>query len=697
MTGKFWNARIFNTRVRSQNVTNGEKWLGYLLGPVGALLLNAVLGTYLNVYYTDVLNLTSVWGGLFLTLFPIISKVIDAITNVIMGYIIDRTKTKQGKARPWIFLSAPFLLITGILLFVVPSGSQTLQVIWVMLSYNLFYSFAFTIYNMSHTLMVPLSTRNVTQRGGLSVFNQVTSIMVSGIIVALVFPMAIMPALGTDKSLWIIVMCVLSGIALPLTLLEYYYTKERVTEEQAVLGEKKIPFATQLKAVFSDKFLIVLFIYFLISTVGTVLKNMALVYYCNYVLGTYNDGITQMMVSVIGGIPMGIGIFLVWPLAKKLGKRNVTMYGFILYALGSAICWIAPTNLYVVLVGQFIKNMGGLPCAYVFSALFADSLDHLEWKTGIRCDGVANSVNSIITVAMAGVCTGVFNALLSGSGYLAPETVSSQPAVMDGIQKVLENTDGTFSLIFNQPTSVNNVITFCFVGLEVFTGIALVGLLALLSVEKTIGKKQAIIRERQRAEVEARGEVWVEPEIRAAEEQKQLDIKAEEIYRKELKEKCDKKGLDYDAELAKHIDMVAEKTKKAEEKRIAGEKKAAEKAKKAEEKRSARLAKLTPEQLTKKEERARIRAEKDEAKWQIEKEKGEAYYQKLQEELAKMQKEERDDEHTDEHTDESVDEPMDKPADEPMDEQNAIESVAADVENTAVVESIDGNDCGDNE
>ena len=110
---------------------------------------------------------------MFLVVFPILSKIIDAITNVVMGYIIDRTHTKEGKARPWLLLSAPLLTITGILLLTVPSGSETVQVIWVMVSYNLFYSFAYTIFNMSHNLMVPLSTRNITERGSLSVFNSV--------------------------------------------------------------------------------------------------------------------------------------------------------------------------------------------------------------------------------------------------------------------------------------------------------------------------------------------------------------------------------------------------------------------------------------------------------------------------------------------------------------------------------------------
>lgn len=474
---------LLNSRVKSDEVKKSEKWLGYLLGPSGALLLNAVLATYLNVYYTDVLKLTTIWGGAFLTVFPIISKIIDAITNVIMGYIIDHTKTSQGKARPWILLSAPLLLISGILLFVVPQGNETVQVIWVMLSYNLFYSFAYTIYNMSHNLMVPLSTRNTEQRGSLSVFNQISTIMMSGIIVALIFPMLIMPQLGVDKSKWIITMSVLSCLALPLTLMEYYFTKERVTMEDInKKEEEKIPYKNLLKAIFTDKYMVLILLYFLIYTVGTQFKNLGLVYFCNYVLGTYNDGKTQTMISVIGGIPMGIGIFAVWPLAKKFGKRNLTMAGFVLYAIGSGICWLCPTNMVVVLVGQFIKNIGGLPCAYVFMALFADVLDHLEWKNNFRCDGIAMSIYNIIAVTSVGIVTGLFNMLLSKSGYVAPSFINGETVAVA------------------QSVATKNAITFSFVGLETITAIILIVILAFINVEKHIDKEQEEIKARKEEE-----------------------------------------------------------------------------------------------------------------------------------------------------------------------------------------------------
>ena len=275
---------------------------------------------------------------------------------------------------------------------------------------------------------------------------------------------------------------ILSILALPLTLLEYYYTKERVTEESAVDEEvSTVTFKEQMRAVFTDRYMFCLLFYFLVYTVGSTMKNISLVYYCNYVLGSYNDGITQTMVSVIGGIPMGIGIFAVWPLAKKFGKRNLTMAGFVLYGIGSAICCLAPTNMVIVLVGQFVKNIGGLPCAYVFMALMADTYDHLEWKNGFRVDGAAMSIYSIITVTMTGVCTGVFNLLLSTSGYVAPSLV-------DGVTVAATQTD-----------SVKNMLIFCFVGLEIITAIIVIVLLSFVNVEKGLQEKQDEIAARREA------------------------------------------------------------------------------------------------------------------------------------------------------------------------------------------------------
>ncbi|GEM_PF-34708 len=642
---KRMGSKLFQSRVHSNHVTGKEKWLGYLLGPRGALVLNAVLGTYLNVYYTDVLNLLSVGGGLFLMLFPIISKCIDALTNLRMGWLIDRTKSKNGKARPWIFLSALLVPLSGLLLFLSPANERA-KIIWVVISYNLYYSFSYTIYNRAHTRMVPLSTRNTIERGGLSVFTQISNVRATGIIVALIFPMAIRPWAGAEPSRWLLIRGIVSALALPLTLLEYYFTKERITEERSNVSEsvKKIPFRAQRRAVFTDRYRIFLLLYSFIYFVASQLKNQALVYYCNYVLGTYQDGTTQRRISILGGIPMGIGIFAIWPLARKFGKKNVTVAGFLLYSLGSLICWVFPYNRAIVLIGQFIKNIGGLPCAYIFMALFADILDHEEWKNGFRVDGFATSVYSVITTASFGVAQGIFNLATSKAGYVAPvkfqntteavrkgyRTLGSYQGV--GIQKYTFAAEtGSGSLIFNQPDAVKNVFTFFFVGVEAITGLLCALCIALLTVEKRIEKKQEQIKQFNKAACLSKGEEYVDPEVRAKLENEKFEEEVEENLRRTIKAKCEKIGKEFSVEWEKHVAKKAAKKEKEGKKKKAIEDKTRMKERKKKKKEEERLNKRTDGKKTAYLLKKKAKARKEEKDWMKEQEQAKRHRQNREE------------------------------------------------------------------
>lgn len=474
--------RIFKSKVVSDDIKWKEKYLGYLVGPAGPLLLNGILATYLNVFYTDVLKLTNVWNGAFLAMFPIVSRILDAFINLYIGKIIDRTQTKEGKARPWLLFSAPLITVSGILLCIIPSSNQTVQIVWIIITFNLFYGLAFNFYNMSHSLMVPLSTRNIEQRGSLSVLNNISNTMVTGIIGALIFPAIVLPVLGANSKLWLATVSTLSVIAFPLICLEYFFTKERITlENKNAQTEPKVNAKQQLKAIVTDNYCLIIFAYFIIMQIASQLKNISLVYYCNHVLGTYNDGYTQSLISIIGGLPMGIGLFAVWPIAKKFGKKNTTVVGFIIYSIGSLICWVSSKSLPLVLVGQLIKNIGGLPFAYVFMALFADVLDHLEWKNRFRCDGMAMSIYNIIFTISAGLATGIFNIGLSSSGYVAPY-----------FDEVTNNT-----IAVAQNITTQNTISFFFVGLEAITGIACALVLINLNVEKNIADEQLEILKRK--------------------------------------------------------------------------------------------------------------------------------------------------------------------------------------------------------
>lgn len=487
----FVNGRAFNTRITSEEVRLPEKLMGYLFGPIGPALVNAVLASYLNVYYTDVLGFTALWGGLFLLVFPIISKVFNAVVNVWVGKLIERTRTQQGKARPYLLLSAPLLLVSTVMCFAVPRMGMMAEVVWVIVSYNLYYLGANALYNMSHNLMVPLSTRDSEARGSLSVMNNIAMTMASGMIIALLFPTFIMPMLGVDREAWTVLGWVLAGVGLPLTLVEYYFTRERVTEEgeavttgrhDAANAAEPLPFGQQIRMLVRDRYWIVLMLYLLLYTLALNFKNLSSVYYCNYVLGSYNDGITLTLVNVLGGIPMGLGIFAVWPIAKRAGLRNTTLWGFVIVAIGSGLCALFPTNLPIVLAGQFIKNCGCLPASYVFMALFADVLDHVEWRFGFRCDGLSSAIYSIIQTVCVGVANGVFNLALGLTGYKAP-------AIVNGV-----------TAAFAQNAATQGVFVFFFLVLDVVASVFIVVLLSRLDVEKNIKREQAEIAARKKGE-----------------------------------------------------------------------------------------------------------------------------------------------------------------------------------------------------
>lgn len=479
----FFDKKIWDSKINTEDTTTKEKVFGYLIGPVGALLLNTILGGYINLYYTDVLKLTAIGGGAFLAIFPLISKVLDAVTNVFMGYIIDHTRTKQGKARPYLLLAAILLPVSGILMYVIPTVNQTVQLLWVVLSYNFFYAVSVTIYNMSHNMMIPLSTRNSDQRATLSTFASIANIVFAGTLAAVLVPMLVLPAIGVNRQGWIGMACIVSVFVLPLSLLEYYYTKERITEEKKGEQEEKnqVSYKQQFLSCLKDPYMMMVLGIWFIFQIATILRNTSLLYYCNYILGSYNDGITPTLLQVLGGVPMGLGMFIIVPLTKKIQKRTLFLVGNTMLIAGNLICLSSPSNMAVVIIGQIVKNIGTIPSSYIFMALFADCLDNFEWKHRFRCDGFAMSVYSIILTVATGICTSIFNLILARTGYVAPELV-------DGV-----------TVAAQQSQMTKSGILWSYYGVEIIGTAIIIILLWFLKVEKGLKEKQEELKQRGQA------------------------------------------------------------------------------------------------------------------------------------------------------------------------------------------------------
>ncbi len=535
----------WDSKIRSANMQKSEKWVGYFAAPAIIMCMFYMNGqTYLNTFYTDVLKMSNIGGGLFLALLPVVSKIIDAITNIVMGQIVERTRSRQGKARPWILISGPLLAISGILLFTVPTSSIPTQVIWVTVSYNLYFCLAFTMYNISHTLMIPLSTRNGKQRDVLAMFTSMGSSMIPGVIVTMLFPMVVLPIIGVDQGKWITVMSVISILALPAVFLEYYFTRERVTEENVSSGNVNvISIGDQIKGCFKSRYWVVIMGIIIVHHLVNNFQVTSSLYYANWVLGTYNDGTTFTIMNAVGQAPLGLGVFLLWPLVKKIGKAKCMIVGSVLAIAGNTLCALFPTDMGMVLIGLAVRSFGTLPLSYILMSMLADALDHVEWINGFRCDGFSSSVYSIILTVTVGISTGIFNLFLAQVNYVPPMA------------------DGSYVA---QTALVQNYFVIGYFIVPA-VGALLIGILSsFYKVDRELPKIQKDIVERHRAEALARGEKYLSPEEQVAREQAEQERISEAKRIEELKAKCVKKGLSFEEEEAKYQKMLAgQKAKEA--------------------------------------------------------------------------------------------------------------------------------------
>lgn len=429
----------FDSRIKSSEVKRTEQWLGYFLGPaLVANLYACVSGSYLNSFYTDVLHLNSLAAGAFLTLMPIISKVIDAITNIVMGMIVDNTHSRQGKARPWILVSGPLMLISGILLFAVPNSTAAIRAVWVTCTYNLYFSVSYTIYNLSNVITLPLSTRDGKKRDSLAMAQSMGINMVPGAILAVVFPSFILPYMGVDQSRWITVMAAVSVLGFLGTLIQFYFTKERVTEERVQTAQTaSIDIRAQVRGCLASKYWVMIVAVIFMHKLTECIQVNAMLYYANWVVGTYNDGVTLSLLNILGQSLLGPGVLIIWPCVKKLGKQKVYIIFGVIAVIGGLAGLFVGKSLAPALVALTIRSIGLLPMTYITLSLLSDALDHVEWKCGYRCDGFSSAIYSIIITVTAGLGLGCLNLGLSQTGYVPPLSDGSWVAQSAGVQNFL--------------------------------------------------------------------------------------------------------------------------------------------------------------------------------------------------------------------------------------------------------------------
>lgn len=565
----FLESPLMSTKVKSANVKIfPEGGLGYFIGPTLALIANALLNVNLNNYMTDVLRIGD-FAQQFLNWLPVVSVIFVVLGNVVVGRLMDKNRTRAGKARPLLLLSLPLsILALAVLFLVVPlpgidKTKQVIALVFLAIGYNLWYAVAYPFYYTSHAAMVSLSTRNTKGRSLLGTISNATSLASVGLCsMILPFFNGLLFNKDTTKAhtTWIVIAFILMGITALGVILEYYFTRERITEESfekkegedEAKAKKAVPLGKQIKACLKDKYWWLIIGLFFFYQLGGMMKNVSQLYYCKVMFsdgGVFSPDIGgkyQGLISMIGAIPTAIGMVIAWPLSNKIGKGKAILFGAILSVIGGAIGFIAPTNFYVVTASFVVKALGSTPAMYLSISLLADMLDHQEAVNKFRTDGFTMTVYGAIMAGMTGIATGILNIVNGATGYnewSAPEVWSAPSATLQNGMKWL------------------------FIGGETICYAAIAILMIFMGVEKFSKLDHKAISKDQKALALAEGREYIPQSVRLKLQEQEADAQAEEARKEELRKHCEAKGLNFEEEEAKYQQAQAEKQAIAEKKK----------------------------------------------------------------------------------------------------------------------------------
>ena len=353
--------------------------------------------------------------------------------------------------------------------------------------------------------------------------------------------------LEKDINGYPILMISLSIVAIPLLLLEYFYPRERITEdietEFGVDKENNIPLKAQLKALFTNKYWVILTV---IATISGIVDNFkggnVQYFYIKFLLDGANKPMMYTIYQIATGFPLGIGAIVIYPLAKKIGIKNLTLAGYALVLIGSIIGWIFPDQLIPAVIGGVLRNIGWMPNAYIFATLICFAFDSIEFKSGFRLEGLLGvAIIVAIQWLIYAPFAGGFESTILKLGFVDVEGVV--PSV-----------------------EVTRFMTTAFYLFDIILAAVVLILLPFVNVEKKLPEINAELLRRKKEAVLAKGEEWIEPEELERLEKEKLEAEHEENRIADLKERCQKKGLDFESENAKYLAKQAEKKAKAEAK-----------------------------------------------------------------------------------------------------------------------------------
>ncbi len=377
-------------------------------GDLASNLILVLTSTYVTFFYTDALGLSPAIIGMIM----MISRLLDGVTDITMGYIMDKTKSKHGKARPWMLWLAVPIGIATLLVFTVPNMGDVGKYIYVAITYNLVTTVLYTAINIPYGALTARMSRDQHQRMIINVFRMFMAQVGSLAINALTLPLvkAVGGEAGTaSQQAWIIVSCMYGALAALLFLLCFKNTKERVD-----VPVEKISFGKSFKLCMKNDQWLLLVLAWIVMALGMALGMSVGTYYAKYWLGDETLvgylSATMILVALIC-MPMMTGII------KKVGKRNVAMVGAIISFLGQAMMLINPLSFSWLMICSVVKGIGTATGMGTMFAMIADTIEYGQWKNGIRVEGMLYSTTTFGAKIGGGVAGAVAMGILGAAGY----------------------------------------------------------------------------------------------------------------------------------------------------------------------------------------------------------------------------------------------------------------------------------------
>lgn len=395
----------------------GER-ISYGLGGFGVRLVTVSIGAYLLVYYTNVAMLDIAIVSTIIA----VSKFFDGISDVIIGHVIDNTRSKLGKARIWLLrMCLPFALSTLLLFWVPPHCPDLVKYIYLFLMYNLVNTVFFTFMQISHMSLISLISDDEEEHGLLGSIQALArnaGILVSGsLFVKLMGAFTSEPGNQNTQRAYTCALMVVCGLMVLLTLLTVCFTRERSSADISITGGSKAARPNILEAfsiLLKDKYWVVILLCDLLTLIALQMGMSGTAYFAMYVLNDM-DAVSWLMAATWAP---GVAVLFLSPLLiRRFGKHRLCITGMAVTAVGLIIVGLTSPDSHLMIPGLILNGVGRSIFSAMVFGIIADLISNTKDKTGQFMAGAGNAGLSAVDKIGMGLGGVLYGFVLSLAGF----------------------------------------------------------------------------------------------------------------------------------------------------------------------------------------------------------------------------------------------------------------------------------------